>query len=427
MTVPSLELSQNTTSHPQTSTSSDTAEKTALPPRRIKRKEVGSGRSSPASFKSLTRSETEQPSPHRPTTDPPLIPMPMTMNDPNWLEYVERSSLLMAPEMPIGVLGRPRVNTNPLPIPPEFTRLRSNSTSGQPTITVEGLGGLSVSSALPKMQQMLSRRSLKTPTGVLRSSQKSKSQDHGRGMMKKRASVELIAEQYRAILDYKDRLEEGFAYDEDEAEDEDVPPPVPRKDDEMDTDLPLLEPTIYSASAPPRVLRKASPTHTTRSNPEVTVEAPRPADPPTLSPQSDGTLVGFEEDVIYFKPVSFGPSPPASPSPETLSPPPHKSSQERPRSKKENRQLDIGMDLLNSELSSTLARGPRHNKGEDRLSDLQLSIMIDAYENLRERTKNMDNLGSADRENVSRMFDSWVGTLHSIRGSLASSTAGGRF
>jgi len=337
----------------------------------------------------------------------------------------------MAPEMPVGVIGRPRVNTNPLPIPQEFTHLRSNSTSGRPSISVEGLSGLGslgVSNALPKVQQMLSRRSLKTPTGVLRSSQKSKSQDHGRGMVKKRASVELIAEQYRAMLDYKDRLEEGYGYDEEEAEEEEVPPPVPRKDDEMDTDLPMLEPTIYgSAPTPSKVSRKGSPTYSTRSNPEVTIEAPVPVDPPTHSPQSDGTLVGFEEDVIYFKPVSFGPSPPVSPGHKNLSLPPPNMSQERPRSKKGNRQLDIGMDLLNSELTSTLARGSRHNKSEDRLSDLQLSIMIDAYENLRERTKNMDNLGSADRANVSQMFDSWVGTLHSIRGSLASSNAGGRF
>lgn len=365
------------------------------------------------------------------------------MADTTWHEYVERSGIVSAAEMPMSFGLRPRVNTNPLPVPPDIMHLRSHSSvSNRPSLESLGLGG----GAIPKMQQMLARRSLKTP-GLRHTTQqlssKSKSQDQGRPAVKKRASVELIAEQYRAMLDYKDRLEEGFGYDEDEleADDEDVPPPVPRKDsedddvddvrlDKMDAGLPLLQPKIFDGNKKAKRASgdsKGSRGSSRRIHPDIKVEAPRHIEISSLSPQSDGTLVAFEEDAIYFKPISFGPSPPASPISSH-----RKLSHDRDSiaaaaaspSQKDSRQLDIGLDLLNTELSHSLARGPRR-PSEERTSDLQLSIMIDAYENLRERARTLD-LAEADRDNVARMFDSWVSTLHTIRGSLGSPVAGNR-
>lgn len=282
--------------------------------------------------------------------------------------------------------------------------------------------------------------------------------------------MELIAEQYSAMLEHKDRIEEGLMPDDDEA-----PPPVPEKDSArvkrgvvaapatasseslaVESDLPLLQPTTFSGGG--------GGTASSRSRSPAPKASPRPrmkrgamvdpvpqlvVDSGDMSPQSDCTLVSFEEDVIYFKPISLGPSPPSSPSlePKSLksfmtepvseldlelmrerSPHRRRGSPEGrgtpPRSsKKGSRQLDMSLDLLHGELSSSLARGgcPRHHE-EDRLSDLQLTIMIDAYENLRERTRKMD-LPDTDRENMGRMFESWVSTLHNIRGSLT--TRGG--
>lgn len=373
------------------------------------------------------------------TDEPPSIPLPSPMNDPTWLEYVEHSGLMgVAAELPMGLGMRPRNNTNPLPLmAPEITHLRSNSTTAAAAAafrrpSLDNLG------ALPKVQQMLSRRSPKTRYAQQQhkekeqQQQRNRSQDHGR--LKKKASVELIAEQYRAMLDYKDRLEEGFAYDEDEEA-----PPVPEKDDvNVEPELPLLQPRKFSGgngSSSHSRSRSRSPgervSPRTRTPPQREVVLERPPvvtveDAGDMSPQSDCTLIGFEEDVIYFKPVSFGPSPPASPKPEVR---PRKKSADRGptpplRTHKETRQLDIGLDLLHGELSSSLARGGgcHRRQSEDRLSDLQLTIMIDAYENLRERTKTMD-LADGDRENMARMFESWVSTLHNIRGSLV--TRGG--
>lgn len=341
---------------------------------------------------------------------PPSIPLPSPMNDPTWLEYVERSGLMgVTAELPMGLGMRPRTNTNPLPfVSPEILHLRSSSTVSAQRPSLENLAA----STLPKVQQILSRRSPKA-----KYAQQRKNQPPDLGRVKKKASVELIAEQYRAILDYKDRVEEGFALDEDEA-----PPPVPEKDAEPE--VPLLLPRKFSgekgASRSRSPAGRASPKK--RAHREVTVTPPPVTiDTAELSPQSDCTLIGFEEDVIYFKPVSFGPSPPASPKPEHC----RRKSPERgrrppQRSQKETRQLDIGLDLLHGELTSSLARGGIHRRqSEDRLSDLQLTIMIDAYENLRERTRTMD-LADGDRENMSKMFESWVLTLHNIRGSLES-------
>lgn len=372
------------------------------------------------------------------TDEPPSIPLPSPMNDPTWLEYVEHSGLMgVGAELPMGLGMRPRNNTNPLPLmAPEITHLRSNSTTAAVAAmrrpSLENLG------ALPKVQQMLSRRSPKTRYAQQQKEkeqqqqQRNRSQDHGR-LLKKKASVELIAEQYRAMLDYKDRLEEGFVYDEDEEA-----PPVPEKDDvTVEPELPLLQPRKFSGgNGSSSHSRSRSPgervSPRTRTPPQREVILERPPvvaieDAGDMSPQSDCTLIGFEEDVIYFKPVSFGPSPPASPRPEARQQ--RKKSADRgrtpppPRTQKEARQLDIGLDLLHGELSSSLARGGCHRRqSEDRLSDLQLTIMIDAYESLRERTRTME-LADGDRENMARMFESWVSTLHNIRGSLV--TRGG--
>ncbi|KAK0707510.1 hypothetical protein B0H67DRAFT_495437 [Lasiosphaeris hirsuta] len=195
----------------------------------------------------------------------------------------------------------------------------------------------------------------------------------------KTSSVELIAEQYRALLDPRNSI-----YSDSHSE------PPPSRQGDLDT---LSIRRQHSAD-------------------ELRVEAPIHAplhttDLPGGSPTSDdGTLVAFEEETVYFKPVSFSPEPLSPHFQRRLpSPPPTP----------DNLSLQICLDLLTRDLSSALACRPSRSSPET--SALQVWVMIEAYERLHDRIAEA-RLCCDELRPLEMMFDMWLRALYTIHDSL---------
>lgn len=123
---------------------------------------------------------------------------------------------------------------------------------------------------------------------------------------------------------------------------------------------------------------------------------------PHGSPTSDGTLVAFEEETIYFKPLSFSPEPSSPPNNYET---PSTSSLPTPN----NVGLKICVDLLAQDLASAV-------EGNDRqpppgASALQVWTMIEAYEKLRERIRE-PGLRYDELMSLEQSFDTWLKALY---------------
>jgi hypothetical protein len=196
----------------------------------------------------------------------------------------------------------------------------------------------------------------------------------------KASSVELIAEQYRALLESRDSM-----YTDSHSE----PPP-----------------SRQEVESPLGIKRQ----HSSGDLQEAASSAPQPAaGVPTGSPTSDDeTLVAFEEETVYFKPVSF--------SPEPLSPinnfeQPFFSPPLAP----ESLSLQICVDLLTRDLTSAITDKPRRH-GPDS-SALQVWVMIEAYERLRDQVLDL-RLRYDEIRSLELMFDMWLRSLYAIHDSL---------
>lgn len=133
-----------------------------------------------------------------------------------------------------------------------------------------------------------------------------------------------------------------------------------------------------------------------------------PKRPPT---PDDAGLVSFEEDAIYFKPISFSPEPSPRPSFESLTP---------SQSSEDNLSLQICFDLLTRELTSTIADRPQ--RGGPDTAALQILVMIEAYERLRDQVSKM-GLEKRQMKEVGLMFNSWLSALYSIHNSMTGGQA----
>lgn len=134
------------------------------------------------------------------------------------------------------------------------------------------------------------------------------------------------------------------------------------------------------------------------------------------SPSSEGTLVAFDEEAIYFKPLSFSSEPP---SPLPYCNPQEGSSWTTPDSAstaQDNLGLQICTDLLTRELATAMLRRPGDTTTDT--SALQILVMIEAYERLRDQvTKIQHQQGGLG--NMESMFDTWLGSLYSLHGRLS--------
>ncbi|KAL2162039.1 hypothetical protein VTH06DRAFT_7824 [Thermothelomyces fergusii] len=228
------------------------------------------------------------------------------------------------------------------------------------------------------------------------------------------SSVDLIAEQYRAVLEYRHVSAHSEEVEEKEAEG--------------------WEPALSSGG------NSDDGTSSRCFLPqEVTLEtmSMMMAEFPEASPTSeDGTLVSFQGDTVYFKPVSFSPisSPvpvrtPDSNSdpepeveveielePEAEWPPATHAPSRQKGAAEDNVSLQICLDLLTRELSSAMpAAGRCPDAGT---SALQVWVMIEAYEGLRDQMAELSPREGQARA-MERMFDMWLRALYSIHDSMA--------
>lgn len=195
----------------------------------------------------------------------------------------------------------------------------------------------------------------------------------------KTSSVELIAEQYRALLeDPRDSI-----YSDAHSE-----PPPSRQGDAGGFGLRRQQSSDE--------LHVATPIH-----------APNHVVDLGSSPTSDdGTLVAFEEETVYFKPVSFSPEPTS---------PPYGHSFPSPSPAPDNLSLQICLDLLTRDLSSALASRPSRSCPET--SALQVWVMIEAYERLRDQVAEA-RLSRTEMHPLEMMFDMWLRALYTVHDSL---------
>ncbi|KAK3303445.1 uncharacterized protein B0T15DRAFT_275259 [Chaetomium strumarium] len=175
-----------------------------------------------------------------------------------------------------------------------------------------------------------------------------------------------------------------------------------------------------------------------------------------ISPRSENdTLVSFDDEAVYFKPVSFSPELPSQfshhhPSFQTtterrLPSPSLSSSSASSANDSSNVSLQICLDLLTRELSAAIggSRPASHSSSSSSpesesnsgMSALQVWAMIEAYERLRDQLVEIgtttattashgrkdddeDEDGRRARE-MERMFDMWLRALYAIHDSLA--------
>ncbi|KAH6843022.1 hypothetical protein B0I37DRAFT_383494 [Chaetomium sp. MPI-CAGE-AT-0009] len=141
-------------------------------------------------------------------------------------------------------------------------------------------------------------------------------------------------------------------------------------------------------------------------SPQATGDSASMVEPPDPSPISDdGTLVSFQGEAVYFKPLS------CSPEPEPPSVP-----LSRQTSADDNVGLQISLDLLTHDLSSAIAGRPcRSSKGT---AALQVWAMIEAYERLWER---MSELSQSDPQAkaMQSMFDMWLQALYAVHSDMS--------
>ncbi|CAI4219442.1 unnamed protein product [Parascedosporium putredinis] len=173
---------------------------------------------------------------------------------------------------------------------------------------------------------------------------------------------ELIAQQYRELIDY----DADSIYSD--AQSEPSPSRQGYRDDEYI----------------PRRQRSSDDISSNRVFSSAEVGDAIPAASPT---SDDGTLVSFEEETVYFKPVS----------PNNLS-------------------LQICLDLLARELSTAFS--DRRQRPTNEISALQIWVMIEAFERLRDQVAEM-RLGISQVSGVETMFETWLQALYTIHDSLA--------
>lgn len=318
------------------------------------------------------------------TATKPCLPLPPDLSDSKWSEYLRGSGYICET---LDSSPRPSVSDSfkpppsPVSIIPELSHLNINN-ARQPRASSDTLASQSSGTSASAV-----RRRAKTPVrhiGELEArarARKLKKVNEDLTNHFNNGSSEDIAEQYKSLL------------------------------------APGHSMFIDSHSEPPpsreglkeegAVGRRQSADSLRRDDTEMaqtTDKAVSPIQSPTTS--DDGTLVAFEEETIYFKPMSF--------SPEPLSP---VSSFEQPMASplpSLNRlSLGICVDLLSRELGAAVTK---RRAPEEAL--LQVWTMIEGYERLRAQIVDAPGLRFDEILTLEQTFDTWLTSLYAIHDRL---------
>jgi hypothetical protein len=281
---------------------------------------------------------------------------------------------------------------------PEFHHLTLHENRARPSLDRSSLPSTASSTSTSSAM----RRQAKTPVFRIGQLEQHALARKAKDVPEKTSSVELIADQYHALLETRDG------------------PPA------LDSQLPSRA-SHYSfddtpLQIPPYAAKRSQSMRTANTSSSMTA-IPRQLRPRLRSaPTHDTNVAAVEGDTIYFKPYSFSPPP----SPEYPGTPRHSWTDEfRPSSSssghsfQDNISLQIALDLLTSELSSVMTGRPQRN-GQNTAA-LQIWVMIEAYERLRDQLTRQEP-SNAEAQKVATMFDCWLASLYSIHSSLTEST-----
>ncbi|KAK3692831.1 hypothetical protein B0T22DRAFT_28209 [Podospora appendiculata] len=309
--------------------------------------------------------------PRQPLPHP--LPVAPDLSDPKWSEYIRDSGSHYA--LASSTQQQSENPPSPAAIIPELSHLALYDGQPPPTSSTSSSSTSSNSPSTPSTTTM--RRRAKTP--IFSIYQLEEIPRPGNALASdKRLSAEVIAEQYRALLDSRNSMARETYPDDDDAI--------------------HLRRNIHTPESTTRPLTGSSSSSSSSQH-------------PTTSPtSSDGTLVAFDDETVYFKPVSFSPEP-ISPFFDrrfpTTSPPPTP-----------NLGLQICLDLLTRDLSSSLRRSGR-NRGCVETSALQVWAMIEAYERLRDQLPDTEaRLGRDEQKSLDQMLDLWLRALYAVHDSL---------
>ncbi|KAK1448881.1 hypothetical protein CMEL01_08196 [Colletotrichum melonis] len=291
--------------------------------------------------------------------------------------------------------------TPPAPaIIPEFSHLAVSNLTPRPSLDSSLSSPTSSISTRSSM-----RRHAKTPIYAIGQLENA---SYGRSAKtaEKVTSVDLIANQYRDLLETQDA---SSIYTDAHSD------PFPSRQS--------LHSQISSSTTRSRHSAGETPAEQLRRDIFSPAPAPlrRASAAYSRSPRSDdGTLVAFDEEAIYFKPLSFSPEPPSTPPP----PPRNRARLNRNSSSQggsnQNLSLQIAMDLLTRELSTSMLDNS-HKTGTD-VSSLQVWVMIEAYERLRDQVLEARRQ-TDDAQNLETVFDTWLKALYNLHDQMTSDAA----
>ncbi|KAI2609677.1 uncharacterized protein GGS25DRAFT_485719 [Hypoxylon fragiforme] len=283
-------------------------------------------------------------------------------NDGKWLEQLRKSGYLCRGPPPV-VRSNEKPHRHSMQVIPEFAHLSVSDTKPGRSLDKRA------SCATPSSTSSITRQYAKTP--VYHIGQLENHPRRDQPAAHKVSSVEAIAESYRALL------ESSCAILNDSAQEP----------------LPLRLGSSYRPDARHSMVGE-----------DVLREIPE-ALSVTDSPHSDdGTLVAFEEEAIPFTPRSFSLEPPLRHRREPIRQPPRRASPASPS-------LQICLDLLGKELSS--AANGMSTQSSQETSALQVWVMIEAYERLRDKIHDMQ-LGYDQEQSLNAMLDTWIQALYTV-------------
>ncbi|OHF00298.1 hypothetical protein CORC01_04487 [Colletotrichum orchidophilum] len=336
------------------------------------------------------------------TVGQPSLRLSPDLSDAKWHAYLgdsnavkhsgSKSNSQTGPRTP----EKPRKVSFDTPAPaiiPEFSHLAVSNLTPRPSLDSSLSSPTSSISTRSSM-----RRHAKTPIYAIGQLENA---SYGRSakIAEKVSSVDLIANQYRDLLETQDT---------DSIRTDTRPDPFPSRQSLLTQSSSIR--SRHSAGETPAELRR-----------DIFSPAPAPlCRVSAYSPRSDdGTLVAFDEEAIYFKPMSFSPEPPSTP------PPPPRNCARLNRNShaqesSQNLSLQIAMDLLTRELSTSML--DRSQKPETDVSSLQIWVMIEAYERLRDQVLEARKQ-TEEAQNLETVFDIWLKALYTLHDQMTSDAA----
>ncbi|KAK7426571.1 hypothetical protein QQZ08_006901 [Neonectria magnoliae] len=308
------------------------------------------------------------------------------LSDSKWSHYLRPKTVVSPAVSDLEPEPAHQAVEQPIQRPiPEFSHLAIRDSPARPSLDSSDIPSPASSTSTTSTM----RRQAKTPVFRIGQLEKSAARRNQKTLAKP-SSVELIADQYQGVLESRGGLDTESIYADSHAGNE------PWRVNALDVPRSLQ---LRDSQSRPRPSSRTRPEPLQQSNPPV-----------QSATTPEGDLVAFEEGAIYFKPISFSTDPSPEPSTRFSQQSFESSASSRPVSL-DNLSLQICLNLLTRELFAAVEDGPHRNSPDS--AALQVWVMIEAYEKLRDQVASM-TVGNGELENVCTIFDTWLSALYAI-------------